>query len=211
MKAKAFDTRLFKRILQYTRPYKMLFYGVIASAVGLAVFAALRPYLLKNTVDGYISKHDASGLLFYIVLMGIVLVLEVLSQFYFVFWANLLGQDIVKDIRMKMFRHLLGFRMRYYDMAPVGQLITRAVSDIESIARIFSQGLFMIFSDLLKMVAVLGFMFWINWKLAWIATLAMPVLVYITRIFQRKMQVAFEEVRAQVANMNTFVQERVTG
>ncbi|NMH27304.1 ABC transporter ATP-binding protein [Flavobacterium silvaticum] len=211
MKAKAFDTRLFKRILQYTKPYRLLFYGVIASAVGLAIFSALRPYLLKSTVDDYIKTHDAHGLLLYISLMGFVLMLEVLSQFYFVLWANVLGQDIVKDIRMKLFRHLLSFKMRYFDMAPVGQLITRSVSDIESIARIFSQGLFMIFSDLLKMVAVLIFMFWMNWKLAWIATLAMPVLVYITRIFQRKMQVAFEEVRLQVANMNTFVQERVTG
>lgn len=211
MKAKAFDTRLFKRIMTYTKPYKMLFYAVIAAAVGLSIFAALRPYLLKNTVDFYIKTRDAHGLLFYIVLMGIVLLFEVASQFYFVFWANMLGQDIVKDIRMKLFRHLLSFKMRYFDTAPVGQLITRSVSDIESIARIFSQGLFMIFSDLLKMIAVLIFMFWMNWKLAWIATLAMPVLVYITRIFQRKMQVAFEEVRLQVSNMNTFVQERVTG
>lgn len=211
MKAKAFDTRLFRRILQYTQPYRLLFYGVIAAAVGLSVFAALRPYLLKQTVDGYIQTRDANGLLFYIVFMGVVLVFEVLSQFYFVLWANALGQDIVKDIRMKLFRHLLSFRMRYYDHTPVGQLITRSVSDIESIARIFSQGLFMIFSDLLKMIAVLAFMFWMNWKLAWIATLAMPLLVYVTRIFQRKMQVAFEEVRLQVANMNTFVQERVTG
>lgn len=106
---------------------------------------------------------------------------------------------------------MLTFRMKYYDMAPVGQLVTRSVSDIEQIARIFSQGLFMIISDLMKMVVVLGFMFYMNWRLTWIVVLAMPILVYVTRIFQKKMQVAFEEVRTQVANMNTFVQERVTG
>ncbi len=211
MKAKAFDTRLFSRILTYTKPYRAMFYGVVVSAILLSIFAALRPYLLKNTVDLYIKEHDAQGLLLYVVLMGIVLIFEVLSQFYFVFWANWLGQDIIKDIRNKMFAHLLSFRMKYYDNAPVGQLVTRAVSDIEQIARIFSQGLFMIISDFLKMVAVLIFMFYMNWKLAWIAVLAMPVLVYITRIFQRKMQLAFEEVRTQVAAMNTFVQERVTG
>jgi ABC-type multidrug transport system fused ATPase/permease subunit len=211
MKAKAFDTRLFRRILTYTKPYRPRFYGVIAFAVALSVFAALRPYLLKGTVDAYIKQKDADGLLTYITLMGTVLIFEVFSQFYFVYWANWLGQDIIKDIRIKLFSHLLNFRMRYFDNAPVGQLVTRAVSDIEQIARIFSQGLFMIISDMMKMVAVLCFMFFMNWQLTWIVIVAMPILVYVTRIFQRKMQVAFEEVRTQVANMNTFVQERVTG
>jgi ABC-type multidrug transport system fused ATPase/permease subunit len=143
--------------------------------------------------------------------MGIVLILEVLSQFYFVYWANWLGQDIVRDIRIKLFDHMLRFKMKYYDHSPVGQLVTRSVSDIEAIARIFSQGLFMIISDLMKMVAVIFVMFFMNWKLSWIAILAMPILIYATRIFQLKMKSAFEEVRTQVANINTFVQERVTG
>ena len=211
MKAKAFDTRLFKRILKFTKPYRGRFNGVIVFAITLSVFAALRPYLLKQTVDSYIGPGDPEGLLLFIVLMGIVLIIESLSQFFFTYWANWLGQDIVKDIRIKLFQHILSFRMKYFDSAPVGQLVTRTVSDIEAIARIFSQGLFMIISDLLKMVVVLLFMFYMNWKLTWIVILAMPVLVYITRIFQRKMQVAFEEVRNQVSNMNTFVQERVTG
>jgi ATP-binding cassette subfamily B multidrug efflux pump len=211
MKAKAFDTKVFKRIMVYTKPYKWRFNSVIAWAISLSVFAALRPYLLKQTVDGYIQTNDGKGLLFFIVLMGIVLLLEVISQFYFVYWANWLGQDIVKDIRTKLFKHLLSFRMKYFDNAPVGQLVTRSVSDIEAIARIFSQGLFMIVSDLLKMVVVLIFMFYMNWKLTWIVIVAMPILVIATRIFQKKMQVAFEEVRAQISNMNTFVQERVTG
>ncbi|KUJ59629.1 antibiotic ABC transporter ATP-binding protein [Flavobacteriaceae bacterium CRH] len=211
MKAKAFDTGLFKRILTYTKPYKWRYYGVILFAVSLSIFAALRPYLLKETVDGYIKTHDKHGLLMYIMLMGVVLLCEVFSQFYFVFWANWLGQDIVKDIRTKLFKHILSFRMKYFDLVPVGQLVTRSVSDIESIARIFSQGLFMIISDLMKMLVVLIFMFYMNWKLTWIVVVAMPILVFITRIFQRKMQVAFEEVRTQIANMNSFVQERVTG
>lgn len=211
MKAKAFDTRLFKRILKYTKPYQLRFRGVIVFAISLSVFAALRPYLLKQTVDGYIKTHDQQGLLFYITLMGIVLLAEVFSQYYFVFWANWLGQDIVKDIRTKLFKHILSFRMKYFDHVPVGQLVTRSVSDIEAIARIFSQGLFMIISDLMKMVVVLFFMFYMNWKLTWIVIVAMPVLVFFTRIFQRKMQIAFEEVRTEIANMNSFVQERVTG
>jgi ABC-type multidrug transport system fused ATPase/permease subunit len=211
MKAKAFDTLLFKRILKYTKPYQLRFRGVIVFAISLSVFAALRPYLLKQTVDGYIKTHDQQGLLLYITLMGIVLLAEVFSQYFFVFWANWLGQDIVKDIRTKLFKHLLSFRMKYFDHVPVGQLVTRSVSDIEAIARIFSQGLFMIISDLMKMIVVLFFMFYMNWKLTWIVIVAMPVLVFFTRIFQRKMQVAFEEVRTEIANMNSFVQERVTG
>ena len=211
MKAKAFDTRLFKRILKYTQPYQLRFRGVIAFAISLSVFAALRPYLLKQTVDGYIKTHDQHGLLLYITFMGIVLLAEVFSQYYFVYWANWLGQDIVKDIRTKLFKHILSFRMKYFDHVPVGQLVTRSVSDIEAIARIFSQGLFMIISDLMKMIVVLFFMFYMNWKLTWIVIVAMPILVFFTRIFQRKMQVAFEEVRTEIANMNSFVQERVTG
>ena len=211
MAAKAFDSNLFKRILKYTKPYKARFYSVIAFAIFLSVFAALRPYLLKQTVDEYMQPKDKDGLLIYAVWMGIVLIMEVASQFYFVYWANWLGQDIIKDIRVKLFKHLLSFRMKYFDNAPVGQLVTRSVSDIEQIARIFSQGLFMIISDLLKMVVILGFMFYMNWRLTWIVILAMPILIIITRKFQQKMQSAFEEVRTQVSNLNTFVQERVTG
>lgn len=211
MKAKVFDTRLFKRILTYTKPYQFRFRGVIFFAIALSIFTAVRPYLLKQTVDFYMRPKDQQGLLFYVSLMGIVLLLEGITQFYFVYWSNWLGQDIVKDIRTKLFQHMLRFRMKYFDNAPVGQLVTRSVSDIEQIARIFSQGLFMIISDLLKMIVVLIFMFYMNWKLTWIVVAAMPILVYITRIFQKKMQVAFEEVRNQVANLNTFVQERVTG
>ena len=211
MKAKAFDTIVFKRILKYAQPYKFRFNSVILFAVFLSIFAALRPYLLKLTVDDYIKTHDQAGLLWYVTLMGIVLILEVLSNFFFVYWANWLGQDIVKDVRVKLFKHMLSFKMKYYDTAPVGQLITRSVSDMESIAKIFSQGLFMIASDLLKMIVILVFMLKENWKLTIIVFIAMPILVYITRIFQRKMQVTFEEVRNQIANLNTFVQERVTG
>ncbi|WP_338407504.1 ABC transporter ATP-binding protein [uncultured Flavobacterium sp.] len=211
MKAKAFDTKVFKRLLKYIKPYQWRFNGVIIFAICLSVFAAIRPLILQGTVDTYIKPKDDYGLLMYITLMGVTLLLEVIFQFFFVYWANWLGQDIVKDIRTKLFEHMLSFRMKYFDNAPVGQLVTRSVSDIEQIARIFSQGLFMIASDLMKMAICLIIMFWMNWHLSLIVVLAMPILLYITRIFQRKMQVAFEEVRAQIANMNSFVQERVTG
>ncbi|HLP62965.1 ABC transporter ATP-binding protein [Flavobacterium sp.] len=211
MKAKAFDTKLFSKILLYTKPYKKRFYGVILFAVLLAVFAAVRPLLLADAVDEYIKPKNHFGLVQYILIMGLTLLFEVFSQFYFVYWANWLGQDIIKDIRIKLFQHMLNFRMKYFDNAPVGQLVTRSVSDIEQIAKIFSQGLFMIISDLMKMAACLVIMFYMNWKLSFIVVAAMPILIYITRVFQKKMQIAFEEVRSQVANLNTFVQERLTG
>ena len=209
MKAK--NTLSFNKVMQYAKPYRIRFIGVILFAVALAVFAAIRPYILKETVDDYLSTKDSSGLVYYITLMGIVLILEVVSQFYFVYLANSFGQDIVKDIREKLFRHITAFRMKFFDNEPVGKLVTRTVFDIESIAKIFSQGLFMIISDLLKMVVVLAVMFYMNWKLTFIVILAMPVLIFATRIFQKKMKGAFEEVRTQVSNLNTFVQERVTG
>ncbi|GGB65033.1 xenobiotic ABC transporter ATP-binding protein [Flavobacterium suaedae] len=200
-----------KKVLQFAKPYKTRYISVILFAIALSLFAALRPYLLKQTVDGYISTNDKEGLLNYILLMGLVLILEVSSQFYFVYWANWLGQDIVKDIREKLFRHITAFKMKFYDNEPVGKLVTRTVFDIESIAKIFSQGLFMIISDLLKMIVVLAFMFYMNWELTLIVLISMPILLYATRIFQIKMKGAFEEVRTQVSNLNTFVQERLTG
>ncbi|ESU20268.1 ABC transporter, ATP-binding/membrane-spanning protein [Flavobacterium enshiense DK69] len=197
--------------MHYAKPYQKRLYMVVLFSITLSVFAAVRPYLLKQTIDTYLKVHDQVGLLNYIILMGVVLVLEVGSQFFFTYWASWLGQDIVKDIREKLFHHITTFRMKYFDTEPVGKLVTRSVTDIESIASIFSQGLFMIVSDLMKMTVVLGIMFYMNWKLSFIVILGMPVLLYATRIFQQKMKVAFEEVRNQVANLNTFVQERVTG
>lgn len=205
------NKQVFSRIMTYTKPYRWRFRAIIIWSVLLSVFAALRPYLLKQTVDLYVEPKDSYGLLVYICLMLLVLFLEVLSQFYFVFWANWLGQDIVKDLRVKLFNHLTSFRMKYFDQTPIGQLVTRSVFDIEQISKIFSQGLFMILSDLMKMVVALAFMLYMNWKLTIIVLLAMPVLVIATRIFQIKMKSAFEEVRSQVANLNTFVQERLTG
>lgn len=205
------QTKSLKKVLTYAKPYQSRFVWVIVWAVLLSIFAAARPYLLKQTVDSYISLNDKTGLLYYIILMGVVLLLEVAAQFYFTYWANWLGQDIIKDIRNKLFNHIASFKMKYFDNEPIGKLVTRSVSDIENIASIFSQGLFMIVSDVLKMIVILGIMFYMNWQLTLIVLLAMPILLYATNIFQKKMRVAFNEVRNQVSNLNTFVQERLTG
>lgn len=199
------------KVMRFAKPYRNRFVWVIVFSVILSIFAALRPYLLKYTVNNYLIGKNMDGLMLFVSLMAVTLLIEVASQFYFVYWANWLGQDIVKDIREKLFNHITHFRMKFFDNEAVGRLVTRTVFDIESISKIFSQGLFMIISDMLKMIVILGFMYWINWKLTTIVFIAMPVLVVATRIFQKKMKGAFEEVRAQVSNLNTFVQERVTG
>lgn len=208
---KPLKTTTLKKVMHYAKPYKTKMYWVVLSVVLLSVFAALRPYMVKEVVDKYIVTKDTHGLILYCLLIGFVLTVEVVSQFSFTYYASWLGQHIVRDLRQVLFKKMTHFRLSYFDHEPVGKLITRNVSDIESIASIFSQGLFMIVSDMLKMIVVLGIMLWMNWKLTLIVIAAMPLLLYATRVFQKHMKVAFEEVRAQVANLNTFVQERVTG
>jgi len=207
----AFDMNLFKRLLSYTNPYKRIFYFVGVAAILVSLFAVLRPILLQETVDEALIPTDFDSLIYYVSLMLGVLVLEVIFQFCFIYYANWLGQEVVRDIRVKLFKHMLGFRMKYYDKSAVGRLVTRAVSDIETIASIFSQGLFMIISDLLKMLVVIGVMFYKSWELTLLVLTVLPFIIYATRVFQKKMKLAFEEVRTQVANLNTFVQERITG
>lgn len=210
-KGKAFDTQLFKRLMQYTSPYKKRLYFAAFAAITLSVCSALSPYFMKNAIDIGITKKSADDLVYFITLMAIVLLGQVIFQLLFIYFSNWIGQQVIRDIRTKLFDHMLAFKMKYYDTSAVGRLVTRAVGDIETISSIFSQGLFMIIADLLKMGVVLGFMFWESWRLTLIVLAVFPVILYATRVFQRAMKVAFEEVRTQVANLNTFVQERVTG
>ena len=207
----AFDITLFKRLLRYTKPYKITFFGVALFAILLSIFTIIRPFLLKETVDEYILTKDSEGLLVYILLMVLVLLFEVTSQLLFIYYANWLGQSVIKDIRIKLFKHMLGFKMKYYDNSSVGVLVTRTVADIERIAEIFSNGLFMIVSDVLKMLVVIGFMLYESWELSLIVFAVLPVIIYATRLFQKAMKKAFIEVRAQVSNLNSFIQERITG
>ncbi|WP_124980235.1 ABC transporter ATP-binding protein [Nonlabens xiamenensis] len=207
----AFNLGLFKRLLSFTRPYRWTYYFVALSAVLIAAVAIGMPYLIKVAIDQHIIPKQYDGFTTVIGLMIAVLMADVLLQLSFIFYANWLGQQVIRDLRLKLFDHMMGFKMQYFDKSAVGKLVTRAVSDIETIASIFSQGLFVIISDLLKMVVVLGFMALSNWRLTLIALIVMPFILYATRVFQKAMKVAFEEVRNQVSNLNSFVQERVTG
>ncbi|MDC3132725.1 ABC transporter ATP-binding protein/permease [Flavobacteriaceae bacterium] len=208
---KIFDIKLFGKLMKFVKPYKRTYYFVMFSAILLSCFSTLTPYLLKITVDDYIKFKDYNGLLIMILLMFGTLIMEVLFQFIFVFYANWLGQKVVKDLRTTLFKKIIHFKLAYFDTTAVGRLVTRAVNDIETIASIFSQGLFMIIADFLKMGLVIIVMLWIDWRLSLIVFSILPILVYATRLFQKSMKNAFEDVRLQVANLNSFVQERISG
>ena len=210
-KGNFFDLKLFSKLMVFVKPYNKIYYFVLTSAILLAGFSSLTPYLLKITVDDYIRMMDYNGMVFMIGMMLVTLFSEVIFQFLFVYFANLLGQNVIQDLRVVLFRKIVGFKMAYFDRSSVGRLVTRAVNDIETIASIFSQGLFMIIADLLKMAVVAVIMLIINWELSLIVFSILPIILYATRLFQKSMKSAFEEVRSQVANLNSFVQERITG
>ncbi|MBT7654182.1 MAG: ABC transporter ATP-binding protein [Flavobacteriaceae bacterium] len=208
---KIFDVSLFSKLMVFAKPYKAIYYFVMVAAILLSVFSTMTPYLLKVTVDDYIRPRDYQGMVLFVSLMFGALILEVIFQFLFVFYANSLGQKIIKDLRVQLFEKITLFKMAYFDKSAVGRLVTRAVSDIETIASIFSQGLFMIIADLLKMFLVITIMLYVDWRLALIVFSVLPLIIYATRLFQKSMKKAFEEVRLQVANLNSFVQERISG
>ena len=208
---KIFDVSLFTRLLQYIKPYRTVFTISLFCVIGLALFGAFRPYVLKEAIDIKIANKEYNGFVIYMVVMLTLLILEVISQLLFIYYSSWLGQSVVRDIRVKLFKHMLKFKMTYFDKSSVGVLITRAVTDMERIADIFGQGLFMIFSDVLKMLVVAGFMFYMNWKLSLIVIVTLPFVLFATNIFQKYMKRAFEDVRTEVSNLNSFVQERVTG
>ncbi len=210
-KEKIFNVSLFKRLLGFLKPYKKVFFGVFFSVVLVAISTALRPLILKIAIDEHIVTKEFEGFLPYVILMGALLLVATICQLIFIYYSGWLGQSIVRDVRVKLFEHMLSFKMKYFDNSSVGVLITRSVTDMERIADIFGQGLFTIFRDLLTMVVLACMMLYMNWKLAMIVLLMMPVMFYATRLFQKYMKKAFEEVRTEISNLNSFVQERVTG
>jgi len=210
-KTNVYNIELFKRLLTYVRFYNKIFIISIFSVFGLSVFGALRPVVLEKIVDENLTQYNYDFFLQYILIMVLLLILEVLCNYSFIYNAGLLGQSVVKDIRVKLFNHIQNFKMKYYDKSSVGILITRTVTDMERIADIFGQGLFMILSDILKMLIVSIVMINMNWELSLIVFISLPFILLATKIFQKYMKSAFDEVRNEVANLNSFVQERVTG
>jgi len=206
-----FNFKLFNRLLKYTKPYLGTFYGVLVAAVLLSFLAVSRPYLLNEIITTKLYKSDEKGLVILISILTFILVFEVVIQFLFIFFANWIGQSIIRDIRVKLFRHMLHFKMKYFDNNAVGKLVTNAVSDIEKISEVFSQGFFVIIGDLLKMIVVIIVMLLTSLKLSLYVFAILPFIFFATRMFQRAMKGAFKDVRYHVSALNTFVQEHVTG
>jgi len=207
----AFDIKIFTRLMSFAKSYKLKFSIAAISTITLALVAAITPYIIGETINDFVNNQDIDNLIFYIQILLALIFAEVILQFLFIYYANWVGQHIIRDIRAKTFRHIQSFKMSYFDNTSVGRLVTRVVSDIETIANFFTQGVFMIVSDILKMLVVIVVMFVMNWRLALIALAVLPVLVYATKVFQVAIKATFQDVRNQVANLNGFVQERITG
>jgi ATP-binding cassette, subfamily B, multidrug efflux pump len=206
-----FNFKLFKRLLVFTKPYSFTFYSVLLAAIMLSFLAVSRPYLLNEIITTKLYESDEKGLVVLVSLLAGILFLEVIVQFLFIFFANWIGQSIIKDIRIKLFKHMLHFKMKYFDRNSVGKLVTNAVSDIEKIAEVFSQGFFVIIADLFKMIVVIIVMMVTSLKLSLYVLAILPFIFFATRVFQKAMKVAFKDVRTQISAINTFVQEHVTG
>jgi ATP-binding cassette subfamily B protein len=207
----AFDIPLFKRIMTYVRPYNKVFYITAGLSVLLAFLAWVRPVLIQVTIDENIKNLDKEGLLVMTLILIGVLLIESILEYFFNYMSNLLGQNVIRDLRNQVFKHVINFKLKHFDKTPIGQLVTRTVSDIETIAEMFSGGILVIISDLLKIFTIITYMFIKQWDLALITLIPIPILFFATSIFKRVIKKAFQEVREQVSILNTFVQEHITG
>ncbi|TZF86399.1 ABC transporter ATP-binding protein (plasmid) [Pedobacter sp. BS3] len=208
---KALDIKLLGRVLQYVRPFRLLFIVSAVLTILLSVVSLAQPFLMQLAVDRYIIRADYPGLIKICLLMSGLLILQSLVQYYQTFSTNLLGQSVIRNLRIDVFNHITSLRLKYFDRTPIGMLITRTVSDLETIADIFSEGLISIIGDLLLVIGVLVVMLIQDWKLTLVTLIPMPLLFLATYIFKEAIKSAFQEVRTQVARLNTFLQEHITG
>ncbi len=211
MKGNKMDWNLLKRVVRQARPYRFLFFFCLTLAIVLAPLNVLRPYLINIMVDDYILTSDIAGLSrMSMLFIGVVLV-TVLARYLFTYNVNVLGQSVIKDLRLKVFKHLTSLKLTYFDQTPIGTSTTRTINDIETINRIFTQGVITIIADLFSMVVIIAVMFITSWQLTLICLLTMPLMIIATYIFKEKVKVAFQKVRNQISTMNAFLNERITG
>lgn len=208
---KAKSTGVLKRVYQYVKPHKRKLALAVSLTIFMAVVSPVRPYLVQYVVDHYIIKPNGEMLLKSVGLMIFILMLETAVSYYSNYSINHLGQLVVRDLRNAVFKHLTRLKLAYFDRTPIGTLVTRVVNDLETISSIFTEGLAIIFGDLLQLTVVLTVMFYTSWKLTLISICTIPVLLIATNIFKNAIKKTFNDVRNQVARLNTFVQERITG
>ena len=205
------DWSILKRILSLVSPYKKVFWSTVVLVILLSLLAPLRPWLIQYTVDNHIAAGDYAGLVTMTILMVITLVLETVFRYLFSYASTWLGQSAVKDLRLRLFKHLSRMRLKFFDRTPIGTLTTRTVSDVETISEVFSQGLLTIVGDVLQLITLLIVMLVTDWKLTLVSLSVLPLLLYSTWLFKEKVKASFQEVRTQVARLNAFTQEHISG
>ncbi|RVT98252.1 ABC transporter ATP-binding protein [Mucilaginibacter limnophilus] len=208
---KALDWKLLGRVMHYVKPFKVTFAISVFLTIFLAVIALVQPVLIEKTLDDYIIPGNYNGLIIMVSLMLGQLALQTVAQYYQTYLTSVLGQSVIRDLRIDVFNHVTSLRLKYFDRTPIGVLITRTVSDLETIADIFAEGLISIMGDMLLLLSIIGYMLWLDWRLALITLIPMPLLLMSTSIFQRAIKSAFQDVRTQVAHLNTFLQEHISG
>ncbi|MEQ9299686.1 MAG: ABC transporter ATP-binding protein [Cyclobacteriaceae bacterium] len=205
------DLTVLKRLFRFVKPYKGYFYFLIFLTVALAFLVPARPYLIQVTIDEYVGIKDYNGLLSMVLLLVGLLIVQAIVQYLHTYFSGWLGQHIIRDIRVKLFRHIQNLRLQFFDKTPIGRLVTRNISDVETLSDVFSQGLAAMVGDILQLIVILGVMFYTNWKLTLVSLSTLPLLILSTYVFKEKIKIAFNEVRNAVSNLNSFVQEHITG
>lgn len=208
---KIFDWVILKRLFQFINPYKLQFYGLVLSIMLGAALAPVIPLLIRKTIDGPVSAGDYKGLATMLATMIGLLVVQSLIQFTNTYLAGWLGQNIIRDIRVQLYKKILHLRLKFFDDTPIGRLVTRTISDIETLADVFSDGIAAIAGDILQLVLIISVMFYTDWRLSLISLSTIPLMLISTYIFKEKVKKTFNEVRNAVANLNSFVQEHITG
>ncbi|MGI4820582.1 MAG: ABC transporter ATP-binding protein [Janthinobacterium lividum] len=206
-----FDWLVLRRLLAYVQPYRGVFIGLIFLTVASAALGTVRPALIQRMVDVDINNNDWAALNRSTVLLMVLLLVHTLVSYLQTYYGGWLGQYIVRDIRTNLFRHLLSLKLSFFDRTPIGVLVTRNISDVETLADVFSEGLAAMVGDLLQIVFLMIFMFWTNWQLALVSLSVIPPLLISTYIFKEKVKASFQDVRNAVAKLNSFVQEHLTG
>jgi ATP-binding cassette, subfamily B, multidrug efflux pump len=206
-----FDSKILLRIYQFVKPYQSLFYFLIFLILLGGVLTPTRPYLIEYTIDHHVANGNLTGLYQMIGLMIVLALFQALIQFLQSYCSDWLGQNVIKDIRVQLYRHILNMKLQFYDKTPVGRLITRTVSDVETLASVFSEGLAAIVGDILQIIFIVALMFYTDWRLSLVSLATLPLLLLSTYVFKEKVKVAFNEVRTAVSNLNSFLQEHITG
>ncbi|MBX2961476.1 MAG: ABC transporter ATP-binding protein [Cyclobacteriaceae bacterium] len=205
------DFKVLRRLMKFVRPYRGRFYFLVFLTLAIGILTPIRPMLIQWTLDNQVAIGDYNGMVVMMLILVGLLVVQSGAQYIHTYLSGWMGQQVIRDIRTTLFKHLVSLRLRFFDKTPIGRLVTRTISDVETLADVFSEGLAAMVSDLLQLIFILAFMFYQDWRLALLSLATLPFLLISTYIFKEKIKVAFNDVRNAVANLNTFVQEHITG